>query len=93
MHFSPRSALYVIMMYLKRGPVLVFIMVKLTLKSELSNKLRSLFLNRNNVQFDVFKSAICKCPIPLVGREIVPIPCKRYLVIDGVWFGNQTCQE
>lgn len=67
---------------------MVFIMVKLTLKSELSNKLKSLFPNRNNVEFDVFKSAIGKCPSPFVGRAIVPIPRKCYLVIDSVWFGN-----
>lgn len=69
------------MIYLKLLSFVVFIMVKLTLKSELSNKLRPLFPNRNNIQFDVFKSAIGKCSIPLVGRKIIPIPYKYYLVI------------
>ena len=72
----------------KMPSFVVFIMVKLTLKSELSNKLTSLFRNRNNIQFDVFKSAIGKCSIPLVGKKIIPIPCKYYLVIGRVWFGN-----
>lgn len=85
---TPNLSLYDHNVSEKRPRFLIVTMVKLTLKSELSNKLRSLFPNRTNVPFDVFKSMIGKCPIPLGGREIVPIPCKCYLVIDRVWFGN-----